>query len=191
MGESLFGNSREGREAGTAPSCVAEGEAEMTEEVIYGNCSEGLVSSGWKAACLYAWWTRLACQTEKRTGITQGRLGASAPPTSAWITPPKLFKPHFEFQSLPEALSKNVLPELHSPFDCIYFSVCVRTGLSLRGHSGGQSSGLVRAGSLLPPCGPQASYTGLGHHDKQARLLSHLAGPDSTSFRNFYFNLFL
>lgn len=46
MGESLLGNSRDGREAGTAPSCIAEGETKMTEEVIYGNCSEGLVSSG-------------------------------------------------------------------------------------------------------------------------------------------------
>lgn len=46
MGESLLDNSREGREAGTAPSCIAEGETEMTEDVIYGNCSESLVSSG-------------------------------------------------------------------------------------------------------------------------------------------------
>lgn len=73
MGESLLDNSREGREAGTAPSCIAEGETEMTEDVIYGNCSESLVSSGWKAACLYAWWTWLASQAEKMTSITQGR----------------------------------------------------------------------------------------------------------------------
>lgn len=46
MGESLLRNLREGKEAGTAPSCIAEGETEMTEDVIYGNCSEGLVSSG-------------------------------------------------------------------------------------------------------------------------------------------------
>lgn len=43
MGESLLDNSREGREAGTAPSGIAEGETKMTEEVTYGNCSEGLV----------------------------------------------------------------------------------------------------------------------------------------------------
>lgn len=69
----------------------------------------------------------------------QGRPGARVP-SHPHLDNSSKEASHFEFQSLSDALSKNVLPKLHSPFDCIYFSVCVRTGLLLTGHSGGQST---------------------------------------------------
>lgn len=91
MGKSLLGNGRDESRQGVPPSRPAEEETKMTEGVIYGNCTESSVA---RMSCsLFACSANLecCCQTEKKTGITQGLLGTSTPSLPCLVTLPKCY----------------------------------------------------------------------------------------------------